>query len=205
LYDSDQTGSPAAYPDGTKLVGYNITWDGVPGYDYYAYYEVMDARGEIQRATTQVKGQTVFAFGKADVDTAPALKVPFIKRSLAAGKENWSILACKAVAGPDADGAYTAASNTYGTAGTGGYSGDVVLSADDHGAGKAADLWGALVDVFDSGATPAGSVAAKFRIAVVPANPGGFPIEEQRTVRYSAWMSVAYDNASTPVAMFGVK
>jgi hypothetical protein len=191
LYDNDKTGTPAAYPHTTYLIGYNITWDGVPGYDYYAYYEIMDARGDIQRATRQVKGQTVYSFDREAVDTsaAPALKIPGIKRSEAAGKENWSILACAALGGPDATGITAGAPS----GGSGGYCGDVNLTTPDHGQAAATILFTALSTVHKT------SPVAKFRIAVVPANPGGFPFEEQRTVKYSGWISADLDETDVAI------
>jgi hypothetical protein len=193
--------SDGGYAAGTKLVGYNIKWEGVPGYDYYAYYEIMDARGELQRGGTQIKGQTVFEFApQTTIDTGTALKAPFVKVSPTSGKESWSIYACLLAEGAD--------TTSYKTGGTGGYSGDVTLDLTgveppDHGAKVLKDFWDALVNVFDSSATPPGSEAAKFRIGVVPANPGGFPFEEQRTVKYSDWYDVKFDKATPPVAMYG--
>jgi hypothetical protein len=186
----DEVAGQNGYSATASLIGYNITWEGVPGYDYYAYFEVMDARGDIQRATTQVKGQTVYKFGKKT--SGSTLDAPFIMREEADGKESWSILACAATFGPDAVGPYTAATTssagTWTTSGTGGYSGDVNLTTPDHGSAVANALWTALVAVNGKDVTyTSGKIAAQFRIAVVPANPGGFPFEDQRTVRYSDW------------------
>jgi hypothetical protein len=192
FYDHIQVSG--AYPAGTKIVAYNITWEGVPGYDYYVYYEVMDARGEIQAsylstAFDQVKGQTVYKFAAQTTPTTTGgnvLNLPYVKSDLADGKESWSILACAEDGGPD---------EVTAAGGSGGYSGDVILPASDgeHGATAAANLWQNLLDVFDKAATVPGSEVAQFRIAVVPANPGGYPFEEQRTVKYSDWVKAVFD------------
>jgi hypothetical protein len=168
-------------PDPTKapgtLAAYNITWEGVPGYDYFVYYEVKDPDGTVQYVDTTnwlpVKGQTLFAFQekKDPADTTGAtLANPYFEPIDAADQNAWSILVAS---------------------GTAGYSGTINSAGTDHGGTAAGGLWTALGG--GGSATP----EKKYRIAVVAANPGGFPIEEKRTVVYSeGW----FDNTVPPVA-----
>jgi hypothetical protein len=156
------------------LVAYNITWEGVPGYDYFVYYEVKDPDGTVRFSDTTnyipVKGQTLFKFQPL-VDktvTTGALTSPYFEAVDADDENSWAIL--------------VAAAST-------GYSGTIVSG--DKGAAAAGLLWTAL------GGGGAVTAEKKYRIAVVAANPGGFPIEEQRTIVYSTeW----FDNTVPPAA-----
>jgi hypothetical protein len=182
MYDGVQTDN--AFPANTKVVAYNIKWDGVPGYDYYVYYEVKDPTGEVKKATKQVKGQTLYKFSTLySTGASPVLTTPFVKLEDADDKTNWSILACKAT-----NGALT----VVGSTATGGYSGDIDYTSPggDHGAAAASTLWG---EFWTSGTGVFSDTAAMVRIAVVANYPGGFSIPEQRSIVYSDWFGVDKD------------
>jgi hypothetical protein len=65
------------------------------------------------------------------------------------------------------------------TTGTDGYSGTLNDNGDDHGGTAAGTLW-----------TTLSAITGEFRVVVVGAYPGGFPIDEQKVIVYSNWVSV---------------
>jgi hypothetical protein len=163
------------YGSGAELIGYNITWEGVPGYDYYVYYEVKDPDGTITPAASSkaIKGQTLFKFDQLlNSATPPAPTTPFIKVSDADDANSWSILV-------------TDNSKSFGQ----GYSGTV--DGTDHGGTATDDLW---TDWTNNVWTVTGSMV---RVAVLPAFPGGFPMEE-KTVKYSNWFDGNANPGETP-------
>jgi hypothetical protein len=178
MYDKEQVSGE--YPAGTALVAYNITWEGVDGYDYYVYYEKKDPSGQIEKATNQVKGQTVYSFDKMYDNASPSVLVTtYAKLQDAGDKNSWAILVCPTSYGALTE--YTAAPTL-----TGGYSGDVVYPSNvgDHGSTAAAALWG----VFSTDTT------TEYRIGVVAHYPGGYPFEEKREVVYSTgWFKHTVD------------
>jgi len=141
-----------------------VTWNGVPGYDYYVYFEQRDISGVITPlAVSGIKGQTLFGIDPIDED-------PYWQRNKdTAGKNKWSI-AISSVAGKHFVGNPT----DWGLSDGKIESSVTVLE----------DLDALITTINEEVIKDTKDRVVWYRVGVGAANPGGFPMIRQRSVMF---------------------
>jgi hypothetical protein len=140
-----------------NTTGYIVSWTGTAGYEYYVYYEIMSPLGVITPADTS-SGVKGQTLYSFRVTTNDTDPVPSTPYYV------------KTTDNTDKTTWAIAISATVASCVTG----DQETTAGTKG--KA--LWDTLSAV---------KTDEKFRVGIVAGNPGGYPIEEKRTVVYSDW------------------
>jgi len=167
----------------TALQALIVTWTGAAGYDYEVYFEQRDFNGvitplDINPATpaipSGVKGQTLYPVKmKIGSDKKPADPYWEIGEPDGAEKTLWSIAIGASSSGTLDHHYYGNTSSTTNTAL------DSLFSTLTTGTGK-------INQALPGNATVVPRTV-HFRVGIVAAHPGGFPIAEKRTIVYSEW------------------